>query len=143
VGNYAPDSCNAVLLSGYHIPFGTEHIQIGTNNDFAYVPVELTAYTKSIISTKSNFCPEAKIGDQVIILGYPTIGSKTGITVTEGIVSGEETSYWVTSAKIDKGNSGGAAILVKDNCYLGIPSSSVVGIMESLGRILKASIFLK
>ncbi len=77
-----------------------------------------------------------EIGDMVIVLGYPTIGAEGDITVTEGIISGREGSYFVTSAKVDEGNSGGAAILVKDNCYLGIPTYVKRGGFESLARIL-------
>jgi hypothetical protein len=73
-------------------------------------------------------------------LGYPTIGSSGSITVTEGIVSGIEGDYYVTSAKIDHGNSGGVAILTKDDCYLGIPTFvKNNGGFESLGRILKST----
>lgn len=83
----------------------------------------------------------AKIGDDVVILGYPSIGSQYGLTLTSGKISGYEGSYYVTDAKIDHGNSGGAAVLVKNNCYLGIPTFGVVGQIESLGRILDISRF--
>ena len=77
------------------------------------------------------------IGDKVLILGYPGIGSRSGITVTDGIISGIDFPYYVTSAKIEHGNSGGVAVLVKNNgCYLGIPTSAATGEIESLGRIL-------
>jgi hypothetical protein len=82
---------------------------------------------------------KVNVGDQVVILGYPAIGSQTDITATEGIISGYNYPYYITSAKIDHGNSGGLAILVKGDCYLGIPSGAVVGSIESLGRILEAS----
>lgn len=85
---------------------------------------------------------DAQLGDKVIVLGYPTIGTDKGITATEGIISGNESRYYVTSAKIDHGNSGGAAILVKNNCYLGIPTSAEAGTIESLGRILKTEFVL-
>jgi len=39
-------------------------------------------------------------------------------------------NYYVTSAKIDHGNSGGTAILVNNDCYIGIPSASVVGSVD-------------
>lgn len=87
-----------------------------------------------------NSCHGADIGDKVIILGYPSIGTSGGITATEGIISGIENEYYVTSAKIDHGNSGGVAVLVRENCYLGIPSAANVGTIESLGRILKGSL---
>lgn len=83
-----------------------------------------------------NVCTNANIGEKVVILGYPGIGAQGGITATEGIVSGIENQYFITSAKIDQGNSGGLAVLVKDNCYLGIPTWAKLGAVESLGRII-------
>lgn len=82
-------------------------------------------------------------GDQVVILGYPAIGSPTDITATEGIISGKDYPYYVSSAKIDHGNSGGLAILVKNDCYFGIPSGAAVGSIESLGRILDVNAIAK
>ena len=76
------------------------------------------------------------IGDPVVVLGYPGIGSQEGITATEGIISGTEGWYFITSAKIDHGNSGGVAIDVKRDCYLGLPTYVESGQLESLGRIL-------
>ncbi len=96
----------------------------------------------TIIAPNLKTCSsEANIGDKVIVLGYPAIGTVNGITVTDGIISGIEGDYYVTSAKIDHGNSGGAAILLKDDCYLGIPTwvEHQEGGFESLGRILKSS----
>ena len=79
---------------------------------------------------------KALIGDEILILGYPIIGSRQDITVTEGIISGYEGGYYITSAKIEQGNSGGAAILIKGDCWLGIPTFAELGNIESLGRIL-------
>lgn len=84
---------------------------------------------------------DAEIGDEVAIIGYPSIGSTVGPTLTRGSISGRENSYYVTDAKIERGNSGGAAVLVKKNCYLGIPTSVVSGSLESLGRILDITRF--
>ncbi len=89
------------------------------------------------LSDDYNFCDKAlKKGEQVLILGYPAIGSKNDITITEGIISGYEDGYYVTDAKIAKGNSGGAAISVKDDCYLGIPTFVMKGSLETMGRVL-------
>jgi S1-C subfamily serine protease len=83
-------------------------------------------------------CPtEANLGDPVVILGYPVNGSALGVTVTSGVISGSETNYYVTDAKIDHGSSGGAAIDVNRGCFLGIPTWAAVGDIESFGRILK------
>jgi len=85
---------------------------------------------------------EASVGERIIILGYPWTGSEDDITVTEGIISGYEFLYYITSAKIEAGNSGGTAILIKDNCYLGIPAYTIVGDYESMGRILDFNAYL-
>ncbi len=87
---------------------------------------------------KNNKCQQdPDLGDEVVILGYPGIGSNRSITATEGIISGFEDNDYVTSAKVEHGNSGGVAILVKNDCTLGIPSFAESGSVESLARILK------
>ncbi len=79
---------------------------------------------------------DVKIGDKLIVVGYPTLGGFS-MTITEGIVSGFQNDYIKTSAKIEHGNSGGAAFHYS-GCWLGIPSASNVGEIESLGLILRA-----
>ncbi len=91
---------------------------------------ELTGNTPKICAQKPS------LGDSVIVLGYPGIGSKNSVTATEGIISGFDGDYFITSAKVEQGNSGGAAILSKDNCLLGIPTFASLGQVESLARIL-------
>jgi S1-C subfamily serine protease len=81
------------------------------------------------------------LGEDVIILGYPAIGGSEDITATEGIIAGFDGNHYVTSAKVERGNSGGAAIHLRQNCYLGIPTFVQSGQIESLARILKASAF--
>lgn len=77
-----------------------------------------------------------EIGEKLFILGYPGIGGRN-MTVTEGIVSGFDSPGFIkTSAKIEHGNSGGIAILEKDGCTLGIPTSVVLGELESIGGVL-------
>lgn len=114
----------------------------GGGVDIASINVSNTdSYTDGLDAQKINFCKrKADIGESVVILGYPYIGSTNDITATEGIISGYDGYSYVTSAKLEHGNSGGAAILTKDNCYLGIPSSAAVGTTESLGRILDGRI---
>ena len=88
--------------------------------------------------SEAPICDSVHIGDHLSILGYPGVGGET-LTVTEGIVSGFErdgrNQYVKTSAKTDRGNSGGVAI--KDSgCVVGIPTWSHRGKIESIGRIL-------
>lgn len=101
-----------------------------------------SSYLNSI-SGVPNYCKtKAAIGDQVVVLGYPSIGSASDITATEGIISGYENGYYITSAKVDHGNSGGVAILIKENCYLGVPTYVQAGELESLARILDFNNFI-
>ena len=94
--------------------------------------------TGLISNSKKKFCSSIpNVGDEIVVLGYPAIGATSGVTATEGIISGYDGDYYVTSAKVDHGNSGGAAIDVTNNCDLGIPTYVTSGQLESLARILK------
>ncbi|MFC1623581.1 trypsin-like peptidase domain-containing protein [Patescibacteria group bacterium] len=91
----------------------------------------------NIVSAFPKLCDQKpNLGDEVVVLGYPGIGSKNGVTATEGIISGFDGNYFITSAKVEQGNSGGAAILQKESCLLGIPTFASLGEVESLARIL-------
>lgn len=122
---------NSIGLSAKGLDFGT--VDIASRS--AYIDA-LASQTSSRIA-----CLSATVGEKVVILGYPSIGSKDDITATEGIISGADGDYYITSAKVEQGNSGGAAILIRNggkSCYLGIPTFVDVGRVESLARILSA-----
>ncbi len=126
------------FVSSKNIGFGSGIVnRVDFEQDVAGIEIENpTSFVKNI---KNKFQPclePADIGDEIVILGYPVTGSQEEINATEGIVSSYEGHYYVTSAKIEHGNSGGAAILIKRNCDLGIPTAAVAGEIESLGRIL-------
>jgi S1-C subfamily serine protease len=95
--------------------------------------------------TKSGYmCSDkAMTGDPVAVMGFPQTGAQTASTLTEGVISGYEEGLYLTSAKVERGNSGGAAIDVNNNCYLGIPTFVTVGSFESLARILDVPTLLK
>ncbi len=80
------------------------------------------------------------VGEKIKIIGFPYTSSVALPTITEGIISSFEyigdSSYYITSAKIEHGNSGGMAVTNNYHCLIGIPSAVVVGDSESLGRIL-------
>lgn len=110
-------------------------IEISEGDDVAYGRVS----GSPLAMAAADVCPTVpRIGERVIILGYPTIGAKESVTVTEGIISGFDEDYYTTSAKIEKGNSGGAAVSAERDCFLGIPTLVVAGRIESLARILPA-----
>lgn len=129
-----------------NIQFPKSVISYGSQKDTEnpdYATVELTSpndHVQGLMQTaKQKFCTtEPQIGDEVIILGFPTIGSNRDVTATEGIIAAIEDDHYVTSAKVDSGNSGGAAIHVDNQCYLGIPTFTALGQAESLARILRS-----
>lgn len=106
--------------------------------DAAFITISNPSqYVRSLaLATLGKCAARPSLGDSIVILGYPSIGTASDITATEGIVSGNDGDYFITSAKVERGNSGGAAILSKQNCYLGIPSFVDVGQIEALARIL-------
>lgn len=92
------------------------------------------------VHSDSGSC-EAIFGDEILTIGFPFIGpdSFRTYTVTKGIISSYDYPYYITDAKIDRGNSGGIAVLLRPNgqdCLLGVPTSANVGAVESLGHIL-------
>lgn len=94
------------------------------------------SYVSSMKNVK--FCRSSpSLGDSIAILGFPSIGSSSGVTVTQGIISGYDGDFFITDAKIEHGNSGGVAINLNGNCYLGLPTWAAAGQIESLARILK------
>lgn len=139
----------------YRFPQDTDNIQFpkaaityGSSEDAElvepdYARVVLTEpntfVTNQMKTLQNSVCTEEPlIGDEVVILGFPTIGSSRDLTATEGIIAAIEDNYYVTSAKVDSGNSGGAAIHIENDCYLGIPTFTALGQAESLARILRA-----
>lgn len=120
--------------------FGPDAVSVSdtANIDLAQVAlVETPGFVASRLASSTELCSaRASIGDSIVIMGYPRIGSDKDITVTEGIISGFDGNFYITSAKVARGNSGGAAILVDKNCYLGIPTFATTGQVESLARIL-------
>ncbi len=79
-----------------------------------------------------------QVGNKVLILGYAGVGGNY-LTAKEGIISGFDNVYTSTSAKIEQGDSGGGAFLPDSDCLIGMPTYSVAGQIESLGRILMLS----
>jgi S1-C subfamily serine protease len=135
-------SCDIVFPDAASTTYTIAHknITIDPNGvDAALVQLPESPFLMDLVYTNTRkICTSPPdIGDDMLTLGYPAIGSSDGITVTEGIVSGDEGTDYVVSAKIDNGNSGGAAIDVKNDCYFGIPSFTEDGDSTSLARVLK------
>lgn len=76
-----------------------------------------------------------KFNDKIYVIGYPSFGGDT-LTLTQGVMSGRLGDYYIkTSAKIDSGNSGGAALNEKGE-LIGIPTFIVSGTAEGLGYVV-------
>jgi len=137
---YDLKSCN-VMFSGnstkHYVPVDDMSVSSG---DYDWGMLDINnpdENVKNITNIFPKICDQKpNLGDEVVVLGYPGIGSKDGVTATEGIISGFDGDYFITSAKVEQGNSGGAAILQKDSCLLGIPTYASLGQVESLARIL-------
>lgn len=141
INSYGANSCSAYFpLDPNRTPltWTANDYYIYPNLDFAYLPINNpTSYITNLANSVTNRCStQPPLGEEIVILGYPTNGSKTDITATQGIISGYDGDYYVTSAKVNRGNSGGAAIDIKNDCYLGIPTYYERDV-ESLPRILK------
>ncbi len=143
--NITPSTCRTKLPSNAATYSGDDIRVSSAGADWAVLYLNNPdSQIKNITATQPAICKnKPSIGDSVVILGYPTVGSKTGITATEGIIAGYDGDFFITSAKVEQGNSGGAAILLKDNCLLGIPTFAQSGKIESLARIMDISVVLK
>lgn len=76
-----------------------------------------------------------RINDPLYVAGYPGFGGET-ITFTNGVVSGRVGDDLIkTSAKIDSGNSGGAAFNARGE-FVGLPTLIRIGSAEGLGYIV-------
>jgi hypothetical protein len=83
-------------------------------------------------------CPAATVGDSVTVFGYPSSGNLLGIseTVTQGTIAGILPGpIYKFDGAIDHGNSGGLAVLNKDDCVLGIPTLGDSGLTAGIGYI--------
>lgn len=141
---YAPSFCNITFLNGEVERVNNSKGTFGYSKIYDMAEVQLpniTPTVSALVKRSNYYCDEdPKVGDNIVVLGYPAIGATRGVTATAGIISGFDGIYAVVDAKIDHGNSGGIAVSVKDDCIIGMPTSSLGGSLESLGRILPSRI---
>ena len=145
---YAPKFCTVYFQNDekYIVYWNSSAGGWSTEYDKANIILTgLSQNVKNLIKrTDGYYCVgKPDIGDKIVVLGYPGIGSTNGVTVTEGIISGSDGDYYITDAKIDYGSSGGIAVSAKNNCIVGMPTLSVSSKIESLGRILSSEVILK
>lgn len=113
--------------------------------DFGRIVIsEPDQYVEELTNPDVYICADkAQIGNELIIIGYPLIGARGDITATDGIISGYDGDYYITSAKVEQGNSGGTAVMLSANCLLGVPTFVQSGSLESLARILDINVLYK
>ncbi|MFA6585563.1 MAG: trypsin-like peptidase domain-containing protein [Candidatus Paceibacterota bacterium] len=160
VGSGTIFGLNKFILTNLHVVKDSVLCSVGVTDDIKKSPVRwydtsvastvptldiallkpIQTLPDSVSTVAHNLCRSSsiKLGDEIIILGYPGVGGDT-ITATEGVISGFEGYMIKTSAKIEHGNSGGGAFLKKNGCWFGIPTSVTVGELESLGSIINYS----
>ena len=141
-GSETATTCQATI-DGEKVTIEGKNIWTSSSSDHGFLTLPQSGSLLGKASTFKACTYEAKVGDPMVILGFPSIGSASQVTATEGIISGREGNYYITSAKVEQGNSGGAAILTKGNCYAGIPTFARKGGLETLARILKQEIIFK
>jgi S1-C subfamily serine protease len=135
----APGSCSVKLPDDKDVEANELQVTLSASSDSA--TIYITEPSPKMEAMPSSILPRvcgtrANVGESIVVLGYPAIGSPKDITATEGIISGYEDNYYITSAKIERGNSGGIAVALKSNCIIGMPTLTRIGDIESLGRIL-------
>jgi hypothetical protein len=62
--------------------------------------------------------------DDIVIMGYPIGKPKDDISYSQGKIVGYNDHFFISTATLVNGYSGGVAVSLKDNCYLGIPTYS-------------------
>ncbi len=137
---YVSSGCSVKVLNSkksFLVPFGDIEVSA---DEYDWGILTINNPDKNLIALTKIFpklCEQKPaLGDGVVVLGYPQIGSVSSVTATEGIIAGFDGDYFITSAKVEQGNSGGAAILSKNSCLFGIPTYASLGQVESLARIL-------
>lgn len=126
--------CEVTMLNGVTYDISGSDISRSQNSDIA--SLRTNVFGSGFTQLPKCNASSIETGDRVVILGYPSVGSDESITATEGIISGFDDGHYITSAKIERGNSGGAAIHVQGDCFVGLPTLVYVGSVESLARIL-------
>lgn len=130
----------------YTVPSPTyfaEVVSVDEDRDLALLRVTESVSDEKLPDSFSFFPlinKEIQLGDKIFVVGFSAASNKR-LAVTEGIVSGREDvsgyipgTFIITSAKVDAGNSGGAAI-TPQGVLVGLPTY-LRGEYETLGYIL-------
>lgn len=115
-------------------------LETTSNGKFRITPLTTQPQLK-YKSILSEINTKPALGSQINVLGYPGAGGDN-ISLTRGIYSGTvDELFFKTDAKVNSGNSGGAAF-DQNNQFLGVPTA-VSGGQGNIGYIIKADIVSK
>jgi len=111
-------------------------VRFNDRYDLALLKIIDYSACKMLTPLKLGDSNRLNLGDEIVILGFPTAGAST-ITLTKGSISGwlndgDIQNGWIkTDAEVGRGNSGGAAVN-KYGELIGVPTSVSI---EGLGKI--------
>lgn len=128
-GNKLSDYCNV------YIPKTNETFKVlkkdrfsGKYQDRATLNIKIASRDLKELMRKSKAvsvdCKEEQLVKDIDIafIGFPIGSDKTKASSIKGKIVGSEDDYIVSAINIVSGYSGGVAISLKDNCYIGIPT---------------------
>jgi hypothetical protein len=70
-------------------------------------------------------CLKIDTGEKIMILGYPSGSDKSKVSYTTGEILRYDGDFYISTAKILPGYSGGIAVSMKNNCFFGIPTHAL------------------
>lgn len=131
INGHLSDYCD-VYLPGNGEVYKVEKTERSTSSlgkDLARLKILIpTEYIKEVIenSSKKRDCKNKTVDstDDIVIMGYPQGKPKNDISYTTGKIVGYLDDYFISSATLTNGYSGGVAVSLKDNCFLGTSTSS-------------------
>ena len=153
-GNVSPELYVGASFSSSAPPvelFSADLIETDRGRDIALLKINTGRYGQPLPSGytfpyfKIADVREVEIGDEILIFGYPAMGStgsRASITVTRGIISGFEETFdgtlIKTDGEINTGSSGGACVDAEFN-LIGLPTTIIEEDSGQLGFITPVS----
>jgi len=151
-GEVAEDDIYISFVERFDAPprqvFVAKVVHTDPRNDLALLKVERDVYDRPLPENlQLPWVPIAnpsglRLADPLYVAGFPTVGgfeSRTSISVARGIVSGyvsDADGDWVwikTDARVNQGNSGGAAFTADGLLFIGVPSMEAIEEDDELG----------
>lgn len=84
----------------------------------------ISELTKKQLTETKDCSLSSEATDSIVIIGYPKGASKEDVSYKEGQLVGYRDPYFISSATVAEGYSGGIAVSLKDNCFVGTVSAA-------------------